>query len=218
MVTFDFSTASDEQYDNLVSELKKNKNIRIVVNNVGVSYDYPVYYHELERKKINDLINVNVKSAAFLTHGLLPELISNAKGNSKRSLIVNISSATSLIPTPLLAGYGGAKSFVNTWSEALNAEYAHKKVDVVTLTPWFVSTKMSKMKPSLLAPTAKAYVRETLNTLSYAPLHAGFLLHIFQSAVFSIIPTPLAKLYVKFLHDPIRIRGHKKYNVTNYAF
>jgi len=160
---------------------------------------------------MEDLVNVNIKSAIFLTHGLIPHLLENAKDRLTRSLIVNVSSASSLVVAPLLSAYSGAKSFINSWSEGLNGEYSHTNLHVITLAPWFIATKMSKLKPSPTVPTPKAYVVEALDSLTSNAFHGGFLIHSAISSIVTFIPTLLQKLIIKYMHGMVRQKGHKKH-------
>ena len=62
----------------------------------------------------------------------------------------------------------------------LNVEYKAKGIIVQSLCPYFVSTKLSAMKSSLMAPKPNAYVKEALKTLGSQPVTNGCLIHNIQ--------------------------------------
>ena len=74
------------------------------VNNVGISLGLPNRLERISRKHIWALMMVNTCAAVSMAHQVLPKMKSN-----KRGLIVNISSASSLLPTPYANLYGASK-------------------------------------------------------------------------------------------------------------
>ena len=107
----------------------------------------------------------------------------------KKGVIMNISSASSMIPPPLLTIYAATKAFVNKFSEGLALECGSKGVTVQNVAPYFVATKLSKMRPSLLTPTPNKYVRETLMTVGHMDCTHGALFHDLEGYVFDSLPT-----------------------------
>jgi hypothetical protein len=59
-------------------------------------------------------------------------------------------SAAGVSAAPLLAEYGAAKSFVTTFSKALNCEYSSYNIHVQCQVALFVATKLAKIKNSSL--------------------------------------------------------------------
>ena len=59
-------------------------------------------------------------------------------------------------------------------------EYKSKGIIVQSLCPYFVSTKLSAMKSSLMAPKPNVYVNEALKTIGTQPITNGCLIHNFQ--------------------------------------
>ena len=62
----------------------------------------------------------------------------------------------------------------------LNAEYSSKGIIVQSLCPYFVSTKLSAMRSSLMAPKPNVYVNEALKTIGSQSVTNGCLIHNFQ--------------------------------------
>ncbi|KAE9527852.1 hypothetical protein AGLY_012676 [Aphis glycines] len=91
-------------------------------------------------------------------------------------VVINVSSATAQLPCPLLSVYGATKAFMEKFSVELAAEYdeadSTSQIAVRCLTPMFVATKMSRMRPTdtsdtswTYAPSARSYARHSLRAL-----------------------------------------------------
>jgi 17beta-estradiol 17-dehydrogenase / very-long-chain 3-oxoacyl-CoA reductase len=80
-----FDTAAQTSVVNLLNGL----DIGVLVNNVGVSYPYPKFFHELENKRVEELISINVNSTTWMTRIVLPSMIERKRGS-----IVNIASGS----------------------------------------------------------------------------------------------------------------------------
>lgn len=140
----------------------KGLEVGVLINNVGVSYEFPMYFEELsdeqvraclmgeeglmwwggvayggqgkaggkvwaqptnqplthhgspchthlpnQPKQVHGLLELNVVSTTYMTRVVLPGMAARKKG-----AIVNLASAASRNPSPLLALYSGAKSFI----------------------------------------------------------------------------------------------------------
>merc|ERR1711970_1285734 len=75
--------------------------------------------------------------------------------NRNRGLIINIGSLSGLMVSPLLSVYASSKTFVDHFSRCLYYEYKSNGVSVQHISPSFVSSKMSRMRESFLAPSPK---------------------------------------------------------------
>jgi 17beta-estradiol 17-dehydrogenase / very-long-chain 3-oxoacyl-CoA reductase len=113
------------------------KDVGVLVNNVGVSYPHPKYFHELTDSELEGLTTLNVTSTVAMTRLALPAMLEKRKG-----AIVNMASAAAVAPTALLSGYSGAKGYVLKLSESLNVEYAPKGIHVQCQVPLLVATKV----------------------------------------------------------------------------
>lgn len=163
------------------------------VNNVGRSHAHPVYFAESEPSEISDIIGINVAATVRVTRMVLPGMVDryvlvlthpvtlHLSSNRKNGLILNIGSFSGIVPSPMLATYSGTKAFVDTFSTALAEEVKNHGVTVQCINPYFVvsgtiqppviaidpSPKVSKMskirKPTMMIPTATAFVRASLN-------------------------------------------------------
>lgn len=78
----------------------------------------------------------------------------------RRGAIVNISSGSGTFPCPMLTVYSATKAYMDFFSRGLEAEVASRGVIVQSVTPFFVASKLSKLRPSLTTPTPAAYCRQ----------------------------------------------------------
>jgi 17beta-estradiol 17-dehydrogenase / very-long-chain 3-oxoacyl-CoA reductase len=191
------------------ASVKKNLDsleVGVLVNNVGVGYRYPQYFDELSDQEVKDLLTMNVESTVWMTRIVLPGMLSRRKG-----AIVNLSSGSALYTLPLLAEYSGAKSFIEKFSRALNAEYRGKGITCQCQVPFYVATKLAKMRKSLTVPTPEAYVRMAIKWVGYPDaLVQPFWLHAIQGWVLSQLPDFVVAKMIMSMHLATRSKGKKK--------
>ncbi|ETW38324.1 hypothetical protein PFTANZ_00942 [Plasmodium falciparum Tanzania (2000708)] len=70
-ITFDYN-ANDFNTYKIIEAKIRSMDIGILINNVGVSYPYPLYFHEMEPQLIEQLVNVNLLSSYYMTKLVLP--------------------------------------------------------------------------------------------------------------------------------------------------
>jgi 17beta-estradiol 17-dehydrogenase / very-long-chain 3-oxoacyl-CoA reductase len=180
--------------------------IGLLINNVGVSYRYPLYFHELSDEEVQTLLTMNIDSTVWMTRMVLPGMIERKKG-----AIVNISSASALFTLPLLAEYSGAKSFVEKFSRALNAEYRSKGITCQCQAPFYVATKLAKLRKSLTVPSPTEFVDMAIKWIGYPDaLVQPFWMHAVQGWVMQRIPDFVLASGILDMHLAIRKKGLKK--------
>jgi len=105
-VVVDFAGDLDEGVGR-IKEAIEGLDVGVLINNVGVSYPYARYFHEVDEQLLNNLIKVNVEGTTKVTHAVLPVMIKKKKG-----AIVNIGSGAAIvIPSdPLYAVYAATKA------------------------------------------------------------------------------------------------------------
>jgi len=181
-ISIDF-TGGAEIYAKIKAELA-GMDIGVLVNNVGMGYAHPDFYANLDEETVRRLLNINVNSVAEMSHIVLPGMVER-----KRGVIVNISSASALIPTPFLTLYSATKAFVDTFSQALNTEYKSKGIIVQCVMPFFVATKLSKIRrTSFFTPGPATYVKQALGTIGLQVRTFGCVSHALQAFVVSRLP------------------------------
>lgn len=190
-------------------ELKKQLaglEVGVLVNNVGVSYRYPRYFHELPDEEVQNLLTMNIDSVVWMTRFVLPGMIDRKKG-----AIVNISSGSALYTLPLLAEYSGAKSFVEKFSRAINAEYKSKGITCQCQAPFYVATKLAKMRKSFSVPDPDQFVSLALKWVGYPDcVVQPFWVHAVQGWVMHRVPDSILASFIMNMHLAIRKKGIKK--------
>ena len=93
--------------------------------------------------KTEQLLELNVVTATFLLHRLVPPMVGRGFG-----AILNVGSTAGMFPSPALAVYSASKAYVNLLSDALHAELAGTGVHVTVLCPGPVPTEFQEVAGS----------------------------------------------------------------------
>lgn len=201
----DFSHfGSTEQ--SLVRDTIKGMDVGVLVNNVGVSYSFCRYFHELTLDEVDNMVEMNVNSTGRMTYLVLEGMLER-----KRGAIVNMSSSAARGPTPLLAQYSGTKGYIEHFTESLHAELKGKGIHVQVQSPLFVATKLAKIRrSSLTVPTPKRFARSAVAHIGYETRVSPFWSHALQLTVMRNAPSWILEQVVMSMHQGIRARGMKK--------
>ena len=122
-IVFDFAKlGSDEQVKSLKTLLDEVTNdISILVNNVGVLNMQRL--NEVDINTIIESVSVNCCAQTFMTHFLLPRLLSRTSSKQVRSAIINLSSKASYKTRGRMALYCSTKLFNRSLSYCLSAAH-----------------------------------------------------------------------------------------------
>jgi short-subunit dehydrogenase len=127
--TLPIDLANHDSAERLAEELeRRGLKIDLLVNNAG--FGDQGRFHELPLKRQMEMINLQNATVVNLTHRLLAQMIEDQTGG-----VINVSSMAGFQPVPFAAIYSAAKSFLTTFSLALEAEVRRYGISVVTLCP-----------------------------------------------------------------------------------
>jgi 17beta-estradiol 17-dehydrogenase / very-long-chain 3-oxoacyl-CoA reductase len=153
-------------------------------------------------------IGVYVKVLLQLTHMVLPGMKRRHRG-----VVINLGSANGILPAvPLLCTYAGTKAYINQFSRSLDDELKGFNVRVQDQCPFFVTTKISKIrKPRIDAPTPEAWAKAAVKQIGYENSRTPYWSHgLMVLFIDNVLPTGLVKGYVHSLHKSFRTRYYKK--------
>ncbi len=120
---------------------REGVDVDVLVNNAGFG-DYGLF-EKRGWTKTEQMIELNVVSATFLLHRLLPPMVGRGFG-----AILNVGSTAGMFPLPGFAAYAASKAYVNLLSEALHAEVSGTGVTVTVLCPGPVPTEFQEVAGS----------------------------------------------------------------------
>lgn len=119
--------------DSVISAAEKAGNVMALVNNAGFGLKRTFLEESLADHL--KMVNVHVNATVRLTYALLPHMLQKQDG-----VIINVSSMAAFLPAPFNTLYGGTKSFVNAFTEALFLEVGSRGISVQSLCPGMTST------------------------------------------------------------------------------
>lgn len=172
-----------------IKETIEGLDVGILINNVGVSYPYARFFHEVDEELLKNLIKVNVEGTTKVTQAVLPVMLKRKKG-----AIVNIGSgAATVIPSdPLYAVYAATKAYIDQFSRSLYVEYKNMGIDVQCQVPLYVATKMASIKrSSFLVPSTDGYAKAGIRHIGYEPCCTPYWPHSLIWGFASLLPESL---------------------------
>nr|CAB3487431.1 unnamed protein product [Digitaria exilis] len=191
-----------------LGEFLRDLDVGVLVNNVGASYPYARYFHEVDEELARKLIRLNVEAVTRVTHAVLPGMVERGRG-----AIMNMGSgASAIMPSdPLYTVYVATKAYVDQFSRCLYVEYKSKGIDVQCQVPIQVATKLASIrKPTFLAPSPETYARAAVRYIGYEPRCTPYWTHALVGFFISLVPEPIADRMFLNRNLKIRTKGRAK--------
>lgn len=130
---FALDLTKNESYAEIENALREHKpDVKVLVNGSGYGYFGPFTERPLEGQLT--MIDLNDKAVVALTHLSLPYMKNGGE-------IYNIASSSSFQPVPYISVYGATKSFVTSFSRALNRELKPRGIRVMSVCPHWTKTE-----------------------------------------------------------------------------
>ncbi|XP_059168655.1 inactive hydroxysteroid dehydrogenase-like protein 1 [Physella acuta] len=188
-IVADFSSENQTQLYSNIAEKLSDKQIGLLVNNVGVMYDYPDVLLNISQQKLWQLIYVNIGAATMMTYMLLPEMVKRKKGG-----VVVVSSGSSTHISPQMTVYSATKRYLDYFIHGLAYEYGQSGVTFQCLIPFYTATRMTGYserlsKTRFLIPNAEAYARSAVCTLTKSSCTTGYFPHTLQLWISKSLPS-----------------------------
>eukprot|EP01029_Cantina_marsupialis_P027778 TRINITY_DN773988_c0_g1_i1.p1 TRINITY_DN773988_c0_g1~~TRINITY_DN773988_c0_g1_i1.p1 ORF type:complete len:312 (+),score=89.50 TRINITY_DN773988_c0_g1_i1:14-949(+) len=207
IIVVDFSEG-DAIVESVAKELK-GMDVGILVNNVGVSYDYAKFMHELDTETTGKIIAVNCNSAVNMTNIVLEGMIER-----KRGIVVNMSSAAGVMPigNPLYGVYSASKAFIEKLTRSNHYSYKKNGIFFQCQVPYFVASKMSKIRrASLTIPSPTTFAKQCVKALNInKPVIFPNWTHGLTQAILECLPACLVSSQIVKMHLGIRKKGMRK--------
>ncbi|NLZ69876.1 MAG: SDR family NAD(P)-dependent oxidoreductase [Clostridiaceae bacterium] len=105
--------------------------VAILVNSAGLGF--AGRFAAQSKEQISNTVRLNCEALTLSVHRALPRMKSG-------SAVLNLASSAAFIPQPGFAVYAAAKSYVLSFSRALNAELAESGIRVIAVCPNAVAT------------------------------------------------------------------------------
>lgn len=123
-----------EKLCDTVKKIASRSHVTVLVNNAGTAY-YGLH-EELNSKKIQEMVRINLEAPMILTSLLLRELKKN------KGYVINISSVTANGTNPHGCAYGATKAGLSSFSHSLFDEARKYGIKVVTISPDMTKTNL----------------------------------------------------------------------------
>ena len=166
--------SKSEDIKNIFNFVETNKvSIDILVNNAGIGTFGD--FNDIEWKKEEELIDINIKALTQLTKYFLPKIL-----ECKNSGILNVSSTAAFCSGPRMASYYASKAYVLNLTEAIYEEYKKTGIKVACLCPGPVKTSFQGKAGIKKSEAAKKYLMdaEEVARICYKDFNKGKLIII----------------------------------------
>ena len=156
-----------------------------VVNNVGWGTD--CIFEQQGLDAITKILELNIWPALFLSRWALTRM----EKRLFQSVILNLSSASILLPLPTAALYSATKIYIDFLSRSLSNEKSQHNVHILSLRPGFVLTPMvesNKLAEEKLIISVEECAEAALEHVGTAPYTMGHWKHRLLRGLTFLLP------------------------------
>jgi len=204
-ISIDYSAFDKDAQDKMMS-VCGDLEIGVLVNNVGISYSYPMWFDEVPLKRCEDILSINNHAMVAMTRLLVPNMLKRKKGT-----VVNLSSLGGSIPHQLMIVYGSSKAFVDNFTTNCQLEMGGKGLTFSSQIPMFVVSNMSKIRrSSLTVPTADSYAKASVAAMGYSGTISPYWSHAITVGILNQLPWWLTSGVIMNMHKGIRKKAIRK--------
>jgi short-subunit dehydrogenase len=182
-IQFDFSQdilSDTHNFNRIKEELREIPSINLLVNNVGTASIGP--FQDFSLSFNTDIIKTNILSYLNTTQAFLEK---NKSINEKLG-IINIGSYYGTRNIPYVNVYSSTKAFLNNFS--LSLSYENPNIDIICIAPLWVSTKMTRSKPSFFVVEPKDIVISALLKIGILNFTYGNWRHSILAFLLNMVP------------------------------
>lgn len=130
---FEFDLTDPLQLREQLTHITATYRIDFLINNAGTGGTSAI--QETSPERIDQIIQLNVRSTVMITHQLLPHLLQH-----ERSYVMNISSMAAFTPIAYKTVYPASKAFVSSFSLGLREELSGTGLSVSVVYPGPIMT------------------------------------------------------------------------------
>lgn len=144
--------------------LRENEpEIKVLINCAG--FGQVVTFFSSEKNMQTKMIDLNCRAVTHMTRLCLPYMVDD-------SLVVNVSSIASFVPSARMSVYSATKSYVSAFSRALREELRPRGINVISVCPGAMDTPFFDVA---YAPEGSAKMLDSLPKVSPAAVAKGSL-------------------------------------------
>ena len=119
-------------------------NVDVLINNAG--FGRWARFHCEDAQSYRDMLALNINAVVELTHCFVGDMHARGRGG-----VINVASAAAFQPVSYLAVYAATKSFVLSFTEALDGEYRRHGVRCLALCPGATATNFARVAKARVA-------------------------------------------------------------------
>ncbi|CAI0425789.1 unnamed protein product, partial [Linum tenue] len=126
-VVLDLARSRGEEILGAIRNGIEGLDVGILVNNAGVGFPLPMFFHEMDAELVEWSLRVNVDAATWVAKAVVPAMLRKGRG-----AVVNVGSGSSVVvPSyPLMMVYGATKAYVAMLSRCMSLEYKQHGIDI----------------------------------------------------------------------------------------